>query len=266
MLRNVTAKTLYDQRRSLLAWAVSLVLLIAMYIAIWPSIRDQPAMTDFLNNMPKAMRSLFAMSGADMSTPIGYLKVEVLSLMGPLLVLIYAITAGSASVAGEEDRHTLDLLMANPISRTRLVLDKAAAMIAGTLLLAGVIAAALLVESPLAGMTLPAGRIIAAMIHLALLAMVFGSLALAVGATTGHVVASRAVPAVTAVIAYIVNGLGPQVSWLAPFQKFSPFYQYSGHDPLINGLSWPAVLVAVGTVAVLTALGVAGFRRRDVAA
>ena len=52
MLHNVTTKSLYDQRRSLLAWAVSLVLLVAMYVAIWPSIRDQPAMTDFLNSMP----------------------------------------------------------------------------------------------------------------------------------------------------------------------------------------------------------------------
>jgi len=90
LLHNVTTKSLYDQRRSLLAWAVSLVLLVAMYVAIWPSVRDQPAMTDFLNSMPPAMRSLFAMSGADMTTPIGYVKIEMLSLMAPLLVLLYA--------------------------------------------------------------------------------------------------------------------------------------------------------------------------------
>ena len=56
------------------------------------------------------------------------------------------------------------------------------------------------------------------------------------------------------------------MSWLEPLQKFSPFYQYAGHDPLVNGLSVPAVLVAVGTIAVLAVIGVAGFRRRDVAA
>ena len=131
---------------------------------------------------------------------------------------------------------------------------------------AGVTAAALLVESPLVDMRLPAGPIIAAMVHLALLAMVFGTLAAAVGAATGSLTAARSVPAVLAVIAYIVNGLGPQVSWLEPIQKFSPFFQYAGHDPLINGLSVPAVLVAVGTVALLAVIGVAGLRRRDVAA
>jgi len=266
MLHNVTTKSLYDQRRSLLAWAVSLVLLVAMYVAIWPSIRDQPAMSDFLNSMPPAMRSLFAMSGADMSTPIGYVKIEMLSLMAPLLVLLYAVTTGAAAVAGEEDQHTLDMLLANPVSRGRVLMEKLAAMTAGIVLLAGVTAAALLIESPMADMSLPMGPIIAAMIHLALLATVFGTLAAAIGAATGNLTAARAVPAVVAVIAYIVNGLGPQVSWLEPFQKFSPFYQYAGHDPLVNGLSVPAVLVAVGTVAVLAVIGVTGFRRRDAAA
>ena len=171
-----------------------------------------------------------------------------------------------AAVAGEEDRHTLDMLLANPVSRGRVLMEKLAAMAAGIVLLAGVTGAALLIESPMADMRLPAGPIIAAMVHLALLAVVFGTPVGAIGAATGNLTAARAVPAVVAVVAHIVNGLGPQVSWLEPFQKSSPFYQYAGHDPLVNGLSVPAVLVAVGTIAVLAVIGVAGFRRRDVAA
>lgn len=266
MLHSVATKTLFDQRRALLAWTVSLVLLVAMYAAIWPSVRDQPAMTDFLDSMPPAVRSMLAMSGADMSTPVGYVKIEMLSLMAPLLMILYAVTTGAAAVAGEEDRRTLDLLLANPVSRGRVVLEKLVAMTVGIVLLAGVTATALLTEGNLADMSLPTGPVLAAMGHLALLAMVFGTLAGAVGSSTGNLTAARGVPAVLAVIAYIVNGLGPQVSWLEPFQKFSPFYQYTGHDPLTNGLSVPAVLVALGTVGVLAAVGIAGFRRRDVSA
>ena len=99
MLRSVTSKTLYDQRRGLAAWAVSLALLVAMYVAIWPSVRDQPSMSDYLNQMPEAFRALFATSGADLSTPVGYVQVELLSFMGPMLLLIYAVTAGAASPA-----------------------------------------------------------------------------------------------------------------------------------------------------------------------
>lgn len=266
MLRSVLTKTLYDQRRALLAWTVGLALLVGMYVAIWPSIRDEPSMNQFLNQMPKAFRALFATSGADLSTPVGYIQVELLSFMGPLLLLVYAIGSGAAAVAGEEDRRTLDLLLANPVGRGRIVLEKFGAMIVGTVLLALVTGVALLAEGHLVDMGLPAGKVGAAMLHMALLGLVYGALALAIGAVTGHAAASRAVPAVAAVLGYVVNGLGPLVSWLEPWQKYSPFYQYVGHDPLRNGLSSVAVLVAVGTALVLTVIAVAGFRRRDVVA
>jgi ABC-2 type transport system permease protein len=114
-------------------------------------------------------------------------------------------------------------------------------------------------------MDLPAGNVAAAMLHLALLGLVFGSLSLAIGAATGRLGASRGVPVGLAVLAYVVNGLGGLVDWLSPFQKVSPFYQYGAHDPLRNGVSWPAVGVAVVTVVVLVAVAVGGFERRDVA-
>jgi ABC-2 type transport system permease protein len=266
MLRSVTLKTLFDQRRTLIAWSASLALLVAMYVAIWPSVRDQPSMNDFLDQMPEAMRSLFAAAGADMSTPVGYVQVELLSFMGPLLLIAYTITAGAHAIAGEEDRHTLDLLLANPISRTRIVCEKLAAMAAGTTLLGAVTAGALIWEGQLADMSLPVDGVAAALIHMTLLALVFGTMALATGAATGSPALSRAVPAIVAVISYVVNGLAPVVTWLEPAQRLSPFYQYSGSDPLRNGLSLPANLVAVASILVLAALAIEGFRRRDVAA
>ena len=51
MLRDITTKTLRDQGRTLVWWALSVVLLVAMYVAIWPSMRDQPALNDFLDQM-----------------------------------------------------------------------------------------------------------------------------------------------------------------------------------------------------------------------
>ena len=266
MLGKVLVRTLEDQRRALVYWSGSLVLLVGMYVAIWPSMRDQPGYNQILDQMPEAFRSLFAAAGADMSTSVGYIQVELLSFMGPIAVLIYGISAGVAAVAGEEDRHTMDMLLANPVSRSRLVLDKFAAMVLGIVLLAAVTGAALVLEGMLVDMGLPVGPVAAAMLHLALLGVVFGSLALALSAATGRSGVSRAVPIVVAVVAYVVNGLAPMVDWLEPVQKLSPFYQYIGHDPLRNGVDLSSVLVAVLTAAVLVGVAVAGFRRRDVAA
>ncbi|HSE72459.1 MAG TPA: ABC transporter permease subunit [Nocardioidaceae bacterium] len=265
MLSNVFAKTLYDERRSLVAWVVSVVLLVALYVAVWPSVRDQPAMSDFLEEMPEAFRALFATAGADMSTPVGYIQIELLSFMGPLLVIGYAVAAGGRAIAGEEERHTLDLVLATSLSRTRLVLEKGAAMAAGVLGLAAVTGVALVLEGSLADMGLGAGQVSATMLHLGLLGLVFGALALAVSGATGHLGAARAVPAVAAVVAYLVNGLAPMVDWLEPLQKASPFYWYVGHDPLRTGVDTGSVLLAVGTSVLLFAVAAMAFRRRDIA-
>ena len=264
MLRNVFLKTLHEQRRGLLGWLASIVLIVLMYAAIWPSLRGQPSMTDFLDQMPEAFRSLFATSGADMSTPVGYIQIELMSFMGPMLVILYAVMQGSRSVAGEEERRTMDLLLAAPISRARVLLEKAAAMVAGTVGLTAVLGAALVIEGRLFDMVIPVDKLAAAMLHLALLGLVFGAISLAVGAVSGSAGLSRGVPAAVAVVAYLVNGLGPMVSWLDPVQELSPFYQYIAHDPLRNGVSGHAAAVAVATVVVLIAVAVWGFRRRDV--
>ena len=265
MLRDILTKTLRDQRRSYAGWCGSVVLLAAMYVAIWPSMKGQPAMNDFLDQMPEAMRNLFAMAGADLSTPVGYIQVELLSFMGPILVILYAVLAGSGAVAGEEDRRTLDLLLMTPVRRSRVVAEKAAAMVLGTLGLAALLGVALVVEGSLVDMALPVGKVAAAMLHLGLLGLVFGALALAVGAATGRLGLSRGVPAVAAVVAYVVNGLGGFVTWLEPFQAWSPFYQYAGHDPLRNGVSAVGVTIAVATVALLTLVAAWSFERRDLA-
>jgi ABC-2 type transport system permease protein len=41
----VLLQALYLQRLSLAVWSLALVLLVAMYVAIWPSLRDQPVIT-----------------------------------------------------------------------------------------------------------------------------------------------------------------------------------------------------------------------------
>ncbi len=264
MFRSTFLKALHDQRRSLPGWLASIGLIVLMYAAIWPSIRDQPSISDFLDQMPPAFRSLFATAGADMSTPVGYIQIEMMSFIGPILVIAYGVTRGADAVAGEEERHTLDLELSSPVGRSRLLVEKAAAMGAGTAVLAAAAGVALILEGRLFDMVLPVDTVTAAMVHLALLGMVFGMVALALGAVTGRSGLSRAVPAAVAVVAYLVNALGPLVSWLGPLRSLSPFYQYIGHDPLRTGISVPALLVATGTVLALGVGAVWAFRRRDV--
>ncbi len=249
---DILVRTVQDQRRSLLVWAASIVALVGIYAALFPSIKGNTSYSKLINELPKAYRALFTVtSGTDITSAAGYLDTELLSFMGPLLVLVYGIGAGSSALAGEEDRHTLDLLLANPVSRSRVLLEKFAALTGAVSALMVVLWAALVAEGTAAGMHLAIANSAAAVVNLGLLAIEFGALALFVGALTGHLAASRALPAGVAVVAYLVNALGQIVAWLRPIRPISPFYAYSGHDPLRTGL-WPTGIgVVLATIAVV---------------
>jgi ABC-2 type transport system permease protein len=262
---NVFTRTARDQRRSLRIWCVALVGLVGMYIAFYPSIRGNASYTKLIDEMPKAYRALFSVtSGADFTSAVGYLNTELLSFMAPLLVLVYAIGAGSSAIAGEEDRHTLDLLLANPVSRTRVLLEKFAALAGGVAGLMAALWVALVALGAVAGMHAPVVNSAAAVVHLGLLGVEFGALALLTGAVTGHLAASRAVPALLAVVSYLFNGFGQLVSWLRPLRPISPFYAYNGHDPLRSGPWTAGIVIVVLTTAVVVAAAAVAFGRRDV--
>lgn len=261
----VVTKTLTDQRRALTAWVGGVVVLVAMYAALWPTIRDNTGYNQLIEQMPESLRAMFSGgTGADMSTPQGYVYVELLSFMAPMIVLAYAITAGAAAVAGEEDRRTIDLLLVNPIGRGQVVVGKFTAMVIGVTLIVGAMWAALMVLGAAFEMHLGAGDTAAAMVHLGLLAVELGTLALLIGASTGRVVLARAVPAFVAVLAYVVQGLASMVDLFDAIKVVSPFHQYIAHDPIRNGFAVSSLAITVVSTAVLLALAIGLFDRRDV--
>ena len=265
MLHSAWMKGVRDQRRALLAWATSLVLLVGMYAGFYPSLHGSSNYSDLIDQMPTALRDLFTGgAGGDLSSGPGYIYMEVLSFMAPTLLLVYAIGVGAQAIAGEEERRTLELLLATPLTRSRLVIDKWFALAAGTVVLTAAMGVAVVGFGAATGMGLSTINVVAAMVHLALLAMVFGTCALLVGAATGRVALARGIPAGLAVVAYLVNGFGVSVSWLTPARRFSPFYQYVGHDPIRDGFSLFAVAVAAGTSIVLVAGAIRAIRRRDI--
>ena len=133
MLRSVALKMLHDQWRILAVWSVLAAILAAFYLSLYPSIGSVDEMRRLLDAMPPELRAMFSIEGADLGTPAGYLNMELFTFMLPLIVAAVTVTAGSGATAGEEERGTLELLLANPIGRWRIVVEKAlgGALLAG---------------------------------------------------------------------------------------------------------------------------------------
>ena len=183
-LHSVFERTFHEERRALTGWVAGLVALAITMLALYPTIRGNTQFSKLFESYPEAFRSMFGVS--DYTSGPGYLHAEVFSLMGPLLLSVFSILWGSDLTAGEEQRRTIDVLMANPVSRRRVVLEKWAAMLVGTAVAAASLWLTLLVGDPLVQLHLGVAALSAAVLASWLVATVFGTIALAVGAATGR--------------------------------------------------------------------------------
>lgn len=68
-----------------------------------------------------------------------------------------------------------------------------------------------------------------------------------------------------AIAAYLLSSLAALVSGLKPLRPLSPFWWYSGHDPLNHGLEALHMLLLVAVTLVCTTAAVFAFERRDLA-
>ena len=234
MLRNVFTKTLWDTRRALLGWALAISAVAVMYAAFWPTV-NTPEMQDALRNYPQGV--LEAINYDDLTSPAGYLGSSVYGLLIPLLVAVFAIAYGTQAVAGDEEAGTLDLLLAHPVSRTQLALQRFAALttalaLVGVVLWLGMLA----IAGPAELADITAAEFAAATVQLILFGACLGALAFAVGAATGRKTLALGVSAGVAVLAYLANGVFPQVQGLQWTREVSPWHWYLGGEPLTNGL------------------------------
>lgn len=260
-LHSVFERTFHEERRALFGWGAGLIALAITMLAMYPTIRGNQQFSQLFESYPKAFKSMFGI--ADYTSGPGYLRAEIFSLTGPLLLSIFAILWGADLIAGEEQRMTIDVLMANPISRSRVVLEKWAALILGTALATGSLWLALLVGARFVHLDVGVAQLTAAALASWLVAIVFGTIALAIGAATGRRGIARGIGALVAVTAYLLSSLAEIVRWLQHIRPLSPWYHAIGVDPLAVGFQPIHLFVLIAIVGVAVAVAVASFDRRD---
>ena len=218
-------------------------------------------MASLADQFPENMLALFG--GGDLATPEGFYQIEMFGLMIPIGIITATVVVATAALAGEEKRNTMGLLLANPVSRSTIVLQKTVTMV-----LYGVIVGVgsflgVAAGSILGGLGMDLGNVAATTALATLLGLAFGGLALALGAATGSTAIAAYGSTGLAVITFIANGFLSINESFDAWTRISPFHYYLGSDPLLEGMDW----VHAGILAGLAVLGVAAsvwlFGRRD---
>lgn len=254
-------KTLSDNQGLLIITAYVMFLMMGllmgpMYLAI------DDTLASFMDKAPEALMAL--VGNADMSTPEGWYQGETFSIMAPAAVILVTAIIGSKAVAGEEADRTMGLLLANPIPRRTVVLEKTitmvmAATVVGLFTYLGVMGGSLI-----AGLGMSWADVAAISILVTLLGLVFGGLTLLVGAATGRARIAVSTTIGVAFACYLVDGFFALSETLAPWKRLTPWHYYTSGEPLLDGMNWTHAGILTGLFVLLVVGSVVAFDRRDV--
>lgn len=268
MLNNVFLKTLRDMRTALMWWMIGMFVFSLYYMAMYPTFENNNAdMQEMMDNMPQGVKALFGMEDIDMTSVEGFIAMEAYGFFFPLMLLAFAVPYGAGLIGSEEDNTTFDLLLAVPKPRWQIVLEKAAALLLFTLLVAVVaVALGFTVGALLGGVDdYPLGKVVLGAFNMVPLILFFASLALCLtGLRRGRGLALGGVLGIAAAT-YLIDSIAQVIddipSWM---QYLSPWYYYGGRTVMQDGMNVGYVALLLGLSALLVALGLWGFERRDV--
>ncbi|WP_341252391.1 ABC transporter permease subunit [Euzebya pacifica] len=258
----VLLRTLRDLRRGLIGWTLGVVSLVAVMAWVWPSMQDIPDLDALLANYPEPMRELFNIDG--FSTGAGFFNAELFSLVVPILFAIFGISRGARLLAGQEEAGHLEVTLAQPVPRWRVLAGHALALAAAMTVLGTALLASLAVANVVVDVGLGFADMTAASVSMVLFGIEFGLIALAVGAATGRRGLAMAVASVAAIAAYLLYALSKLVDPLDGWEVISPVQHALRDGPLGTGWS-PGSLLAMAAVALsVTLLAMPLLHRRDI--
>ncbi|MGE0056954.1 MAG: ABC transporter permease subunit [Dehalococcoidia bacterium] len=250
-------KTLRDLRWQVAGYGLGLALLAAIVIFIYPSYSSQ--LDDF--EIPEALKGFMGEEGY--TTPKGFISAEFFSF-APAVLCIFAIMAGTAALGGEEANGTLELLLAQPVSRRRLVLEKMFGLVACTFAIIIVTAVGWLLSVPFVDIDISYGALLLATAGIAPLALAFEAIALWATAALPDRKLATGIVTLVAIVSYLAAYLASVVDVLAPLRWASLFHYHDGTNALSHGLHPGGTVVLLLVTAVFAFLTLLAFERREI--
>ncbi len=250
MLRQPFTEGLWEQRVGLAVWVASTLLLGALMVSVTKSVADA-----LFSDPRLAAVFLHAAPGPAYAALLGLIWFGI----ALLLLAGYAVVQVSRWAAQDQEGR-VEMLLSAPISRSRVIVDRALEFAIASLLIVigGYIGVA--VSLPSSGLQLDAGHVFTASLLLWPFALAFGGLGVAVASRWPRI----AVPflAAFAVVEYFLGDLAPLFKlpdWMA---NLSVFHLYG--NPVAGAPSWTPALSMLLVFLAGFGAALALMRQRDV--
>ena len=256
-------------RTALVTWAVILLAYSFIVAYLYDSFKDLTQLGSALEVMPEQVRTAMGLEGdvdffAGGVLDINYfLNSEYLAWL-PLMLAVFAVFYCGGIVSREAERGTLDLLLAQPLARTRLVLSKLATFLTMVGILLALSWLGILIGLTLIGVTVDFGRLLLA--HFMIGPLVFAVSGYCTLFSCVSLDPRRSLALAGAVTAgmYILNFMAPTLGGFRWLENVSLFHHLNVFTILTLGtIDWTGLLVNLAVGAAALALTLIVFERRD---
>ena len=261
---SIYLKTLRSFRIAILGWSVGMGLVMVELAAAVGSLISTPAARQVL----VSLASSYAWNAAPVAvdTVGGYSTWKIGIFI--LLIAVWPLLACSRILRGEEERGSLDVLLSLPRGRTRIALEKLAAVWTALLLMGLLIGLITFAGGQKFNADYSLADSLLFGLNIALISGVFGSLALLISQFTQERGTAAGVTGgllVVFIVLDMVHRVIPGTDWIS---RFSPIYYYNLSKPLIPGYGTDpaAMLGLLGLSVLLSGAAIWLFARRDIGA
>ena len=253
--------TLRRMRGQIIGWGLGLALYGLMMALLYDSVSQMDNLQQLLESYPKEIMGFFGDLMA-ITTPQGYLDIYYFGYL-TVIIGIFAVSAAAGLLAGDEERGTLDLILAHPISRSGLFWGRTAGYVVATVIILGAGWLSWVIPSGSTGMDLSPVEFLRPFGPLLAQLLLFGGLALLLSMLMPSSRAAGMVAGGLLVANYLVAGLAHANADLQAIVDWTPLHFYQG-GYAVEGLKWGWLAGVLAVAAALALLAWWRFQQRDI--
>lgn len=264
---NIFWQTVKDRKISLAVYSLAGLLFLWTFVAIFPSMHEYSETYEkVMESVPEAFFKILGIKTAGIATFEQFLAMEHFSLVWPLMAIFMLLAIAGSGLAGEIEKGTAELVLAQPVSRLKMFWGKYAA---GLFALAVFTVFSVFTVSPLAAIHGVSYNMayfgLAAAISILFGWAIFsmGMLFSAVFSETGKVYMICGGILFVMYVLHVISLMNENLEWL----KYASFFHYYDYDAALSDgtLGIFNVLLFGGVIVICTALAAWWFNRRDIA-
>jgi ABC-2 type transport system permease protein len=262
MLRNIFLKTLRDQMMAIVYWGLGIGALALLTQLLYPALSLNDELGKIMSSLPEGFMA-FLGNVQSVGSVEGYMTYS-LTIYLPLVLCIYSIAAAIGLVTAEVETGTMEFLLAHPLPRWKILLEKYAALAFAVLAIGVEIGVCMAIGGALIGSGVSAGKWILAGLQTVPFTLFLGSVAFGLACAVRGSSIAVGTAATLGVGGFILNGLVPLSDKLTPVKEWTLYYWYSASQPLTTGIipAHAAILLLLSLLFLGTGLAV--FRERDI--